>query len=211
MSEKYHFVIDQQNVGMLKKMVDDVGTDLFSLIDVTITPQGENPPVLEFDEMLWDPTKNRATVARSVKYEAELLDKKEFITEQINPEWDWLVLAAYYGNDGNLHIADSKYIVWPIKSALALLREEGWELVRVVPIKVETTGEVKRAEVKMKTDFWSRWIKKLRNLTDMTEMDGEAFYYFKKPKGLSNDPRNEDSEEGKPLVEGVLKSKSRGK
>jgi hypothetical protein len=181
MSEKYHFVIDQQNVEELKKMIADVGNDLYSLIDVTITLEGEKHPLMEFDELLWDPTKNRAIVARSVKFEAELLDMKEFIAEQINPTWEWLILAAYYGNDGKLHIADSKYNVWPIKSALALLREEGWELVRVVPIKVETTEEIKRDEVKMKMDFRSRWIKKLRNLTDMTEMDGESYYYFKRP------------------------------
>jgi hypothetical protein len=182
MSEKYHFVIDQQNVEKLRKMVDDVGTDPYSLIDVTISPEGKYPPVMEVAEMSWDPTKNRAIVARSVKYEAEVLDKKEFVAEQINPTWEWLILAAYYGNDGKLHIADSKYNVWPIKSALALLREEGWELVRVVPVKVETTEEIKRDEVKIKMDFWTRWIKKLRNLMDMTEMDGESYYYFKKPK-----------------------------
>jgi hypothetical protein len=182
MPKEYHFVIDQQNVEELKKIVAEVGKNSSSIIDVTITSKGENPPVLEFDELLWDTTKNRAIVARSVKYEAEQVEKKEFITEQISPVWEWLILAAYYGNDGKLHIADSKYNVWPIKSALALLREEGWELVRAVPIKVETTEEIKRDEVKMKMNFWSRWIKKLRNLMNMTEMDGESYYYFKRPK-----------------------------
>jgi hypothetical protein len=66
MSEKYHFVIDQQNIEKLQKMVDDVGKDINTWIDLTYTPEG-----LEFTEMLWDPTMNRVIVARTVKYQSE--------------------------------------------------------------------------------------------------------------------------------------------
>jgi hypothetical protein len=71
MSEKYHFVIDQQNVEKLQKMVDDVGKDLNTWIDLTISRKGETPGVMEFAEMLWHTTKPRAVIARSVKYEAK--------------------------------------------------------------------------------------------------------------------------------------------
>ena len=35
MSEKHHFVIDQQNVEKLQKMIEDVGKDLNTWIGVT--------------------------------------------------------------------------------------------------------------------------------------------------------------------------------
>lgn len=71
MSEIYHFVIDQLNIEELQKMVDDVGKDLNTWIDVTFNPEGENPPVVEFAEMLWDPTKSRAGIVRTANYEAQ--------------------------------------------------------------------------------------------------------------------------------------------
>jgi hypothetical protein len=74
MSIKNHFVIDQQNIEKLQKMVDDVGKDLNTWIDITCMQEGENPPVLEFAEMLWNPTKKLAVVARSMKYEAQQLE-----------------------------------------------------------------------------------------------------------------------------------------
>ena len=69
-----HFIIDQQNVEKSQKMIDDVGKDLNTWIDVTFKPEGENPPVVEFAEMLWNPTKNRVVIASYVKYEAQLLE-----------------------------------------------------------------------------------------------------------------------------------------
>jgi hypothetical protein len=72
-------VIDQQNIEMLQKMVDDVGKDINTWIDVTCIPGSdrpgeENPPTLEFTEMLWNPDGSRAIITRSVKYEARQLE-----------------------------------------------------------------------------------------------------------------------------------------
>ena len=77
MSESYHFVIDQQNIEKLQKMVDDVGKDLNTWIDVTFIQEGENPPVMEYAEMLWDQTKNRAVIARIAKFEAQMLEQNK--------------------------------------------------------------------------------------------------------------------------------------
>ncbi len=66
--EMYHFIIDQQDIEKLKKMVDDVYNDLISWIDVTFTQEG-----LEFAEMLWGKDISRAVIARSLKYGAEPL------------------------------------------------------------------------------------------------------------------------------------------
>lgn len=104
------------------------------------------------------------------------------MAEQISQNWEWLILTVYYGNDGILHLADPKYYLWPIKSALALFREEGWELVRVVPIKAKPSVEIKHDKYKTVIDFLSSVFKKPRNLVDNPETAGEANYYFKRPK-----------------------------
>lgn len=60
MSQKassFHFIIDQQDIEKLKKMVDEVSNDLNSWIDVTYPPESDEPvkessPFLEFVEML---------------------------------------------------------------------------------------------------------------------------------------------------------------
>ena len=70
-SDSYHLIIDHQNIEKLKKMVDEVSNEINSLIDVIYTLEGENPPALEFTEMLWDPQSKLAIVVRTLKYKAE--------------------------------------------------------------------------------------------------------------------------------------------
>jgi hypothetical protein len=73
-AKQYHFIIDQQNIEKLQKMIDDVSKDLNTWIDVTFIQEGENPPIVEFAEMLWEPTTTQAFIARYVKYKAEPLE-----------------------------------------------------------------------------------------------------------------------------------------
>jgi 2-hydroxy-3-keto-5-methylthiopentenyl-1-phosphate phosphatase len=74
MSEIYHFVINQQNVEKLQKMVDDVGKDLNTWIEVIYTPEELPPPVMEFAEMLWDKDIGRVVVVRSMEYMAQPME-----------------------------------------------------------------------------------------------------------------------------------------
>jgi hypothetical protein len=103
------------------------------------------------------------------------------MAKQNTPKWEWFIMAAYYDNDGKLRFADPEYYSWPIKLVIASFRKEGWELARVVPIKAETTEEIKHDKHKMITDFLSNWFKKPRDFVDRTETAGKT-YYFKRPK-----------------------------
>ena len=103
------------------------------------------------------------------------------MARQVTPKWEWLIMTAYYDNDGKLRFADPEYYLWPIKLALASFRKEGWELVRVVPIKADTTEEIKHGKHKMIMDILSNWLKKPRDFVDKSETAGET-YYFKRPK-----------------------------
>jgi hypothetical protein len=70
---------NQQNIKKLRKMVNDVGHNPNGWIDVTFIPESdksekESPPMLEVVEMRWEESGERAVIARSVKYEAQLLE-----------------------------------------------------------------------------------------------------------------------------------------
>ncbi len=101
--------------------------------------------------------------------------------EQNPPKWEWRLLTTHVDTDGKMRFNDLEYSWMAEKLALASLRKEGWELVRVVPIKAETTQEIRQDKYKTIMDFLPGWLKKHRNLVDKTVTVGGT-YYFKRPK-----------------------------
>ena len=75
----YHYIFDHENVDVLQKMVNEVASDPNKWIDKVYKPSNymgpeENTPIIEIAEMVWDPTTKLAIIARSVKFEVELLE-----------------------------------------------------------------------------------------------------------------------------------------
>jgi hypothetical protein len=103
------------------------------------------------------------------------------MAEQYPPKWVWKVMTAHYDNHRKLRFDYLEYYWRSEKSVLASLRAEGWELVRVMPIKAKTTEEIKLDKYKKIMGVVSTWFKIPRYSVDKRLTVGRA-YYFKQLK-----------------------------
>jgi hypothetical protein len=102
-----------------------------------------------------------------------------YMTTRDTEKWEWRIMTAHFNNDGKLRFDDIGYYWMPEKKALASLKKEGWELVRVVPITPMNPEDITHKKHKFKGNLFSRWFKKSRNFFDTTLFVGKS-YYFKR-------------------------------
>jgi hypothetical protein len=88
-------------------------------------------------------------------------------------------MTAHYDNKGKLRFDYLEYYMLSEKLVLASLRKEGWELVRVVPIKAANTEGIKHDKYKKIKEYLPTWLKLPRNSDDRTITIGGT-YYFKR-------------------------------
>jgi hypothetical protein len=101
------------------------------------------------------------------------------MVEQYMPKWVWRIMTAHYDNKGKLHFDYLEYYMLPEKLILASLRKEGWELVRVVPIKAKNTEVIKHDKYRKIKEFLHTWLKYPRN-SDVSTVTIGGTYYFKR-------------------------------
>ena len=90
-------------------------------------------------------------------------------------------MTAHNDNHGKLRFDYLEYYWRSEKSVLASLRAEGWELVRVMPIKAKATEAIKPDKDKKILGLLSTWFKIPRNSVHKRLTIGKT-YYFKQLK-----------------------------
>jgi hypothetical protein len=101
------------------------------------------------------------------------------MSTQDTPKWEWRIMTARLNNDGKLRFDDIGYYWMTEKIALASLKKEGWELVKVQPITATATEDINHEKYVFKENILSRFFKKSRNFFDTTLIVGKT-YYFKR-------------------------------